>query len=238
MNIVVENDERRLKQLAGKFISSLILNSKESILLLLSGGSSLSLVDYIDIPSSCFSKMTITMLDDRFDEDSLKNNFCQLQGTAFYKTALKNGASFISTKTDNEKSVILRGEKFNRDLISWFDKNPINSVFATIGVGTDGHVGGVMPYSLNKLFFDGLFLKNGLFAIGYNASGKNEIPNRVTTTLFFMEKLIHKAVVYAVGADKSKILKNVLEAKGELNECPALILNKIKDVSLFTNNEI
>src|SRR6185369_10087310 len=71
-------------------------NLKRPVLLMLSGGSSLAILEYVG-KTALGENLTISMLDERFSEDPAINNFAQLQKTEFYKDAFDSEVSFFGT---------------------------------------------------------------------------------------------------------------------------------------------
>ena len=68
---------------SGEALNKLLLENKDApVLLLLSGGSSLSILDYVNT-SSLGENLTITMLDERFSQEAEANNFCNSKNWTF-----------------------------------------------------------------------------------------------------------------------------------------------------------
>jgi 6-phosphogluconolactonase/glucosamine-6-phosphate isomerase/deaminase len=208
----------------------------QSFLLILSGGSSLAPLDYLDT-KSINEKTTITVLDDRHSRDPTENNFSLMTATPFYAKAKKNGAKFIDTGIQNNESLEDHGACFERELRSWRNKHPNAPIFATIGIGPDGHVAGMMPYPEDTSLFYKLF-EGARWAVGYNAGDKNSLPLRVTVTIPFICDEISFAVSFVSGENKKTALEKVISEKGTLAETPARVLRNMKAAVVCTDIEL
>lgn len=230
---IIKNPEE-LKKAAAKKLSELLFGLKESpTLLLLSGGSSLGLVDLID-SNSIGKDLTVGMTDDRYSTDPAINNFALLKKTEFYKIISKKACGLISTEVKRGELLEEYGVRFDADLKEWRKKNKKGFVIATMGMGPDGHCCGVFPYPEDKTFFDKNFLDEKKWAIGYDVGVKNEFNQRVTITISFMRQFIMGAVSYISGQNKKEALARAF-SPGELHETPARILSEIKNLTLFTD---
>lgn len=82
---------------AGEALNQALVDNKQPpVLLMLSGGSCLNLLDYVG-QGGLGEHLTVSVLDERFSQDPEINNFAQLQKTDFYNDALAAGASFFGT---------------------------------------------------------------------------------------------------------------------------------------------
>ena len=61
---------------------------------------------------------------------------------------------------------------------------------------------------------------------------------RVTTTFPYLLYVVDYSIVYAVGEEKKEALKRVLQDKGTLEETPARVIRDMKNVYLFTDQDI
>ncbi|PCI29830.1 hypothetical protein COB55_01270 [Candidatus Wolfebacteria bacterium] len=206
------------------------------VLLLTSGGSAMSLLEHVS-PVVLGSYLTIAVLDERYSEDPEINNFAQLKETRFYKSAKEAGCSFIDTTVQVGEDISGLTERFEHALRGWRNDNPDGVVIATLGIGTDGHVAGMMPYPKDEDIFITQF--NGpAWVIGYDAGDKNKYPMRVTVTNTFLAEEVQSVLVFARGEEKAEILTQVLSAPGPSHELPAYILHDLKNVTVVTDCEI
>ena len=210
--------------------------SNKPFIFLMSGGSSLALLDLIN--TSYFNKnSTIVVSDERFSNDPAVNNLAQIEKTIFYKAVTKNGASVIDSKPKENESLEELGIRFDALLKEWVRNNPTGIIIASAGIGPDAHTTGIMPYPENSDFFDKTFDDSSLWAVAYDAKNKNQYNWRITITLPFIRKINH-AVIFASGDSKKNALTKLLSKNGTLNEGPCRIWRELKDVQLFTDQKI
>lgn len=235
MNVIYSPTSEQAIIAAGAHLTQLLEESKDkSILLLLSGGSAFELLDEINI-KFLGSHITIAMLDERYSTDESVNNFSQLLDTDFYGVCLTLSVEFIETDVQGEETLAEYSDRLDAALRTWQTENPEGVVIATCGIGPDGHTAGIMPYPEDKSTFDSLFVDTNKWIVGYNAGDKNPHPDRATVTIPFIQHEIDSAVVYVAGESKREALVKVISEQGSLEETPALVLNSIKNLSLFTN---
>lgn len=216
---------------ANAFMSLLKVYSGKSILLLLSGGSAFKILDYVDtelLNSNC----TITVLDERYSQDPTINNFSQLTTLSFYTKAQEKECQFIDTRVENGETQQQLAERFQTELKKWRNQNPEGYIIATQGMGQDGHTSGIMPFPEDQEFFNKTFNSEN-WVVAYDATGKNQFTERVTTTLTFM-KLIDVSIFYVTGESKKTVLQEVLQL-GSQAEYPARVIHEMKKVLLFTD---
>ncbi len=207
--------------------------SNKPILFLSSGGSCLPLLELIDI-SILNSNITISPLDERYSLNPNINNMAQIAGTKFFLAARSAGCQFIDTRVLREETQKDLAVRFETDLINWLKRNPDGKIIATVGIGVDGHLSGIMPYPENPEKFKEMF-ESDRFVISCDAGDKNQYRFRVTTTLTFLRK-IDVAICYAVGESKKVVIKSLLSDEGNSATIPASILREIKGkILLFTD---
>ncbi|MBI3231513.1 MAG: 6-phosphogluconolactonase [Candidatus Doudnabacteria bacterium] len=240
---------------AGEALNSLLMKNKNRpVLLLLSGGSALSILDYISA-SSLGENLTITMLDERFspleakaqgaaasngnlplmelNQDPPVNNFSQLQRHDFYSLAQSAQVNFIGTLPRPGENIDDLRVRWEIALRKWREENPKGKIMATFGVGEDGHTAGIFPYPENPQFFENTF-ENRNWIVGYKAKGKHKYPDRVTTTLPFF-KNIDEAIVFVCGEEKRHALQRLIQGKEQTHAVPALGLYETKLFQVFTD---
>lgn len=261
-------DNKKAAEQAGKALDKLLAEHKNlPILLVLSGGSALEILD--EIKADVLSKnLTITMLDERFTpleknqdtkqsgnilkttasqitpkkrSDSLTgfsldktvNNFSLLRQTKFYKTAAMKKCGFIGTSIRPDETKEAFADRWEKRLRGWRQEHPKGKIIATFGMGADGHTAGIFPLADNEVLFKKLFLGDN-WLTAYSAGGKNQFPERITTTLTFF-KLIDAAVAYISGQEKQAALKELKNKSKSLEALPAMALWKIKNTEVFTD---
>ncbi len=211
----------------------LVQHSATPVLLLLSGGSALQLVDNIDV-AALSENTVISVLDERIGSDD-NSNFYQLLQTSFYRDAKDQGARFFDVRAkegEDEKDVALRLQKMFRMLLTMM---PTCTIITTMGIGSDGHTAGIMPYPEDETFFFTTFDQKENWIVGYNAGEKNKYPRRVSVSLSFLRDYIDYAVVYACGQEKRDALQAMVATEGNIAATPARIIREMKSVDLFTD---
>jgi 6-phosphogluconolactonase/glucosamine-6-phosphate isomerase/deaminase len=218
---------------AGEYLNTLFSHySRIPILFIISGGSALGILDLIN-STSLDTRFTLGVLDERFSTDPKVNNFLQLSQTKFFKSALGKGAHTISTLPQEGERQEMLEKRLESSLHTWKTDHPAGKIIITQGIGPDGHTAGIMPYPDDPKTFEALFLGDAWVA-SYDATGKNQFPLRVTTTLTFLKEVGH-SIVFIKGGEKGEILNTVLSPQGDLYKTPARIIHNMAQVDLFTD---
>lgn len=209
------------------------------ILLMLSGGSSLSILDNIN-SKNLSSNITVTVLDERYSMDPAVNNFAQIERTKFFSDAIEKGCNFINTKVMENESIDGLSNRFELKLNEWLEKNPNGKIVATVGIGDDGHIAGMMSYPNEIKFFDKLFNdgNHNNIVTAYNAEHRNEYPMRITSNMNMLRR-IDFAVIFAQGEKNKAALINLFSNEGTLASTPAKIIREMEgEVVLFTDQNV
>lgn len=244
---------------AGEHLNLLLTeHKKDPVLLLVSGGSALEILDYVG-STSMGENLTISVLDERFSQDVTinpvrnsvispnsennndtpitsadtsngVNNFAQMQKSDFYQLAFDAGASFFGTLPRPNESMPELKARWETNLKNWKTENPDGLIIATLGMGADGHTAGIFPQA-DKEKFTNLFESEN-WVTAYTAETQHR--ERITTTATFMN-LIDIGLVYVCGIDKKPKLDEVINNQGQVNTLPALLWHKIKDTRVFTD---
>jgi 6-phosphogluconolactonase/glucosamine-6-phosphate isomerase/deaminase len=210
-------------------IALLIKYQNKPILLLLSGGSSLSLIDEVDT-NFIGKNVTLGIVDERCTKNEADRNFTKLAATDFFKSAIANGASVLSPNILPCSEAGNVATDWSSQLRNWFLTNPDGICIATLGIGPDGHIAGMFPGEWPVDFF------GSDLVVSYSVPKEvNPFTNRLTiTNTFLLEKVDH-AIVYVVGQEKAPILKIIEEKSDSLEKIPAQILYQMKSTVLFTD---
>ncbi len=221
---------------AADYINQLLdENTDKPVLFRFSGGSSLKLLPLIET-SNLNSNITFAVFDERYSYDEKVNNFLQMMFLEnFYSRAIENGCHFISTYPLEMESIDDLSNRFEVGLRKWKRMNPDGIVIATIGIGSNGHVSGAMPYPENKDAFDELFVNTDRWVVGYDALNKDEFHLRITSTLSYIKDNIDEAVIYSCGENKRDAMARVFAKDGNLAETPSRIIHEMKNTKLFTD---
>lgn len=232
MEIYRQPDKKSAAAEAGEYLNKLLTDSKaKPVLLMLSAGSALSVLDYVG-KNALGQNLTVSMLDERFSQDPSVNNFEQLQKTNFYKDALEAEASFFGTLPRNKDTMQTLVQRWEKNLRNWRAENPKGIIIATLGMGADGHTAGILPFA-DADDFQQLF-ENPAWITAYNAGDKNPFKERTTASVTFL-KMVDIGLAFVCGAEKKAKLEDVVAKKGELNKLPALAWHEIKNLKIFTD---
>ncbi len=234
IQVITASSQEEASKNAGELLVSLCTPPTTPILLLLSGGSVCSLLDACEFTTSA-SHITMTMLDERFSDNLLRNNYHKVSETRFVRSLVAHGAHPVPTLPYERWTLDEFVARLNTAVVSWKRENPHGKVYAVQGIGSDGHTAGIMPFVENKEQFDQLFVHHMLPYVGYDACAKNEIPLRVTVTTLFLTTSVDHSLVFACGESKQEALQKSLSKESALHEVPASVLTHMKQVTVFTD---
>ncbi len=231
----LNKNKTELVKEAAVFLSNEIRkNLARPVLFLSSGGSSLSLLPFIE--TDIFKpNLTVGMLDERFSTDPAVNNFSQLQNTDFYKKAKAQDVHFINETISEHERLQNVGERFDAALKAWKETHANGFSIATVGIGPDGHVSGILPYPEDMVTFKSLFEDQSKWAVGYDAVNKTHYNERITVTFTFMRTVLDEAIVFMTGEDKKEAFARIYRETGFLHQTPARIIRELKHVTVFTD---
>ncbi|MHB1163157.1 MAG: 6-phosphogluconolactonase [Minisyncoccota bacterium] len=215
--------------------ASLAAQQGKEFLFLSSGGSSLSLLEYLD-PRHFGPHSTIGVLDERYSADPTINNLALLEQTGFYKKVQAAGAHFIDTKVRPGESIESVATRFEKSLRDWAGRTG-GTILASVGVGPDAHTSGIMPYPEDPHHFDTLFNDEAHWVAAYDAHDKNPHRLRITTTFPFLRK-IDSAIIFIVGENKRPALKKMLAGTGTLSESPCRIWREVAGAEVYTDQKL
>lgn len=235
MHIEVTESIEQARHVAGQKLDELLGKyEQQAILMLLSGGSAISVLDAVDVGYAGIHT-SISMIDERLIESPSQQNYSQFTNTDLYEHLLAKGIVMISTKPQPGDTVESLAMRIERKFRTWRQEHPQGKIVSLLGVGADGHTAGILPYTHDEELFNALFEKQTQWVVGYTTADTSEYPNRVTVNLPFLRTQVDHSVVYAVGQEKTKALERVTAHDGKLHTTPARILQEMKDVTLVTN---
>lgn len=199
------------------------------VLLLLSGGSALTILDRL--PDSVFGPMlSIAMLDERWSDDENVNNFAQLRMTNFYNRREEDGAKFFDSRPHFKESATDLAARYENFLHTWRMVNPDGIVIATLGMGTDGHTAGIFPGYVGALD------NAAQWVTAYEVPVLiNQYTVRITVTPRFLANEIDNAVALVVGVEKRAVLAR-LSAATNPEQYPAALWYRLQKVSVLTDS--
>lgn len=227
-------EKNKLEKEAGEAFSQMISRNKNNdLLVLLSGGSSLGLLEYISNDALSGGKITFAMLDDRFSLDQNINTYRILENSVFMQKVFDSGNDFLSSAPDEIDTLDSFALKYELMIKEWLSLYPNGKIIATVGVGPDGHTSGILPFPEDPNKFEALFNSEKLI-VGYDVENKNPHRYRVTSTFTFMRRF-DEVLTYIQGENKRDALQKVMADHGTLAETPGRILRELKKVELFTD---
>jgi len=229
-------NEENLTHAAGSKLDHILKEAFQlPVLLMLSGGSALRVVDYVS-ESSLNNNITITTLDERYTNDPQKRNFEALGRTKFFKRAHQKGCAFVNSRPCKGESLRESAYRFEKSIQNWKEKNQDGKVIITQGIGADGHTAGILPFSEDPETFRSLFENNDHWVVGYRIlPQKNEHTERITVTIPFLVEIVTISIVYVSGDSKKEAFARVFVKEGSLVETPARVIHKMKNVFVFTD---
>ncbi len=210
------------------------------IFLLISGGSVLDILDVIQA-DYVGPHVRMCVIDDRHGVAKADQNYYQLSQTDFASKFIVAGGMVCDTSFDDSRSLEASVNLFSAHIKGIVDRKRCDDsvIISVLGIGSDGHTAGIMPYPGEELLFSELFdSARDDYVVGYDAGDKNVFPYRVTVNMRFLREVPSHCIVYAVGSEKEKALHEVLSDSSELNVFPAQIIHDMKDVYLYTDQRI
>ncbi len=199
------------------------LDRNKKILLLLSGGSNLKIVDQISKELINNPNIASYVLDERFSKDPSLNNSLQIK---------EKGVNINLTVPGDQESLLDFTNRFNDELKAWLEKNPEGEIICTLGMGPDGHIAGISPMPDDQDLFEQTFSQNQL-VIGY--TGNLSPAERVTTSPNFLSK-INLFVALILGEAKRPVFNDLINKKTKENLHPAQLLHKFPgETVVFTD---
>lgn len=224
------------KHLAHAITDVMRQNASKSILFLVSGGSARSVLEYLD-PTVLGSHLTVTQVDERFSREEGVSNHIQLSHTQFYTNAQARGVAFISSLPEKGERIDVASKRWEDALRAWeATHSQDRMVVALMGMGLDGHVGGIIPMPDDPDTFRNLFEDTTNWIVGYDAGDKNQYALRMTTTISFLKTKVDCAFLFVKGAEKEPMLKTILKSR-DIPLYPVTVIHAMEHVSLYTTIE-
>ena len=209
---------------------------KQSVLFLSSGGSVLEILN--NIPKENLGEfLTMGMLDERYSLLDSVNNFAQFTKLEFYANCLTSAVKFVDSRIQTNETSEQLCSRLNLAFHDWKVNNPKGLILLTLGLGSDGHTEGIMPYPEAPEFFKKTFIEAPEYFVSYNAGDKNPYPLRVTATF----KIVLESellILLANGIEKKPALIKALDANFDLATTPADIITKAKNAFIYTDQTL
>lgn len=232
--INIEKDAAQL--ISNKLLAALQKN--KSVLLLLSGGSSIAMYakffDFLDNSLDC-SNLTISLVDERLvKSNDISSNEGQLLASKVIEEFELRGAEFVSWQARDMQN----GGKVAQEISKKYEKLLVEASFkiALLGLGPDGHTAGWLPTLTRDKFFK-LYGKDELVTYYEvdNLDADNEHRKRLTSTIKTIRQM-NELIFFASGENKREALERLLSDSGEVNQTPArAILDSAAKITILTD---
>ncbi len=237
MKIITEKE--KLEEKAGEALDTMFSERNgKPLLMLLSGGSSLNLLKYVQ-EDSLGPDVTVGMLDDRYSRDTSINSYAlitgQETGTAFYTKIIESETVLLNSYPEEIDTLETYAEKYELFIKKWMRLYPDGIIRATVGIGPDGHTSGILPHPEAPKKFVELFNGEKLI-VGYDVGNKNPHRFRMTSTFTLMRKF-DQVLTFIRGENKKEALQKVIAEEGTLAETPGRIVRELNTVTIFTDIE-
>ncbi|MEX1026988.1 MAG: 6-phosphogluconolactonase [Candidatus Paceibacterota bacterium] len=234
---IITDKEDLLPVRAGEAISDVLGQyTDRPILLLFSGGSALSVIEHIDV-QQITKRVTLGVLDERFNAPPDESNFAQLEATDLYQAALARGAGAVDPRNIEGEGLDEAAAWVETTIRAWYE-NTGGVTIITQGIGSDGHTAGILPYPDEPGRFADVFVSTNRWVVGYTKPGA-EFPERITVTVPFLRSVVTSSVVYVAGAAKYDVARRALTEDTEtLAALPAGVIREMNDVLVVTDQEL
>lgn len=221
---------------AGEHINKLIGSYAGDTLCLLSGGSALETIQYIDQPeidsdTNGLLRTIFIFGDERGSREQETNNYQQL--VKKHPTHWVTANCLNSVPNENETI-----QNFANRLSMQLDqtlaklKNP--QVLYLMGIGSDGHTAGIFP--LPSTEFSRQYKHDQSIVPVVIDSLK--IAHRASVTPQWITRHVDHIVGYAAGESKKMILESLKTETKPIHERPAEILKTKESVTLYTDQPV
>jgi 6-phosphogluconolactonase len=244
ITVITHPKELVYAKAAEKLISVIrfYIKTTKKTLVLLSGGSSVQvygkLVSWIKETENDLSLLAFGQVDERFRSgkkvtgnrhqalDNREINAEAIGKTGLWDVCEKKKIPYFIISQENTLEESAR--QYNQLLSKLLREYTYLITF--LGIGEDGHTAGLIPGYARKWNVSGC-------AVGFINSGK--FPQRITVT----PKLLNESdytIVVATGGKKEKVLRLIIseKMKGRLDDCPAVILQEMENLQIFTDLDI
>ena len=199
------------------------LQSKKRILWLISGGSNLDIEAAIwsRIPDDLTAKLTIALIDERYGEyDHDNSNMAQFKNR-IDNLKSSNLIEVLQPSNPTLKTTTLQYSKNLTDIL--LDENTYT--IGQIGMGTDGHIAGILPSS--PVFDSNDFIDY------YSAKDFQ----RITLTPIGLS-LINHIVLVATDPSKNQLVNQIMNSSStDVIKFPGLLLRQFEQVSIYNINK-
>ena len=129
---------------AGEYISNLLQAYDDvPVLLLLSGGSAMNVLDFITLQHMS-ERVTLCLADERINAPDEDSNAWKLVQTNWFQEAKKHGVTLCALEEGALKE--------------WKNGHENGKIITLLGMGGDGHTAGILPMPNDENHFNTLFI--------------------------------------------------------------------------------
>jgi 6-phosphogluconolactonase/glucosamine-6-phosphate isomerase/deaminase len=205
----------------GAYLLSLNLKKQleegKRVLWIVSGGSNIPLTIEVinELPAKLTRRLTMLPVDERYGPEGHKDsNIKQLYDAGFNPKyavlfAPLDGSSLDETVRNYEKAAAIA---FGHT----------DMAIAQLGMGTDGHIAGILP--------DSPALKAESLVTAYQG------PDYMRITMTFAAlRRIHQAYLFAYGRPKRAALDRLCDGDYPINDQPAQVLRELREVTVYND---
>ena len=218
MRLILEMDiDKALLSLSKRLIKE--LKDDKNVLWLVSGGSNISSAVKVmsSIPEALKIQLTIMPVDERYGEvGHSDSNYHQL-----FVSGFKPGDSIFLNVLEANLSIEATSDRYKAIAGQAFEEADI--VIALLGVGTDGHIAGILPNSPASK-------EDRKYVIEYDSEGFKRL-----TLTFPALKRIDAAYVYVYGESKLLALTNLTSHQLPPEIQPAQILKALREAYVYND---
>lgn len=196
------------------------LTMGDSILWLIPGGSGIKASVEIAniIRTQDLSRLYITLSDERYGEVCHKDeNWKQLLDAEFCLPGIAASNMYRPLCGEDKQNTAIKYSKWLKET-----RTRVDFAIGLLGIGADGHIGGIKPHSLAVSSDD--------CAVVYDS----EDYIRVSATSAFLAGL-DEVVVQAIGKSKHETIHKLLHEDMSEEEQPAQVLKRIENSTLYTD---
>lgn len=208
------------------------LDMRQPILLLFSGGSVLSVVEHLPLSADA-SFLTLSVADERADPSGATSNFQELSRTSWFQKTLAAGATALNPLALESPSSQEQARAFERALRQWQETHKNGLIVAILGMGADGHTAGIFPSSAAATFAQQF--QSDAWVTAHTVPGAPSYPERITTTLTFLQQVVDKVYVFLCGREKEIAWRHLLAQDLPLSALPILGIYEMRQPQIFTD---
>jgi len=239
---------------AGDHISEIIREHVGDVVCILSGGTSLDVVKYINPSKNCFHqdckesstsdsegdkiicqrnecRTIFIMGDERVSGEEEINNFLQLRARYPEHKVTSNLIETVPYGNESKKDFAERIEKLFLETLVELN-NP--KIISLLGIGTDGHTAGIFP--MDEQSFRKVYQDDRTY-VPVQVEGL-KIDSRASFTPSWILNHVDIVIGFIVGESKREILTKLNSETKKLNERPAEIFNLHKRAYIYTDQNI